>query len=205
MRGSQRFGQLARELDRFQDLERTAAQPIRQRRITRVRHDYETTAIGCLANLMHGYGVGMVECGGSLRFREQASVRVLTFTACAPQEFQRDWSIQPGIMGEVNHSHAAAAHAAHDRVLANSLRWFFFRRARQQGGRVRRVDRLQEIRACVIVCAQESLELRPQGGVARSDALDKRIALAARQLDGLREQSGQVVPVVVTRGIHDDV
>ncbi len=70
-----------------------------------------------LANVMNRADVGVVERGSSLRFALEAAERLRIASHFVGKKFQGDKSAQPGILGLVNHAHAASTQLLDNSVM----------------------------------------------------------------------------------------
>ena len=74
-----------------------------------------------LADVVNRADVGMVESRRGLRFTLKTGKSLGVFGDFIGQEFQGDKSVQPGVLGLVNHTHPSAAQFLDDAVVRNGL------------------------------------------------------------------------------------
>ena len=74
-----------------------------------------------LANLVDGADVGVIQGGGGTRFAAEAFQRLRVLRDLVGEKLERDKAAELGVLGLVNHTHAAAAELLDDAVVGDGL------------------------------------------------------------------------------------
>ena len=74
-----------------------------------------------LADVMNRADVGMVQRGSRLRLALKPRQRLRIFCHIVGKEFQRDKTVQPGVLGLVHHAHSPAPKSFQDAVMRKRL------------------------------------------------------------------------------------
>ncbi len=114
----ERIGNFDGDGKKLLGLEGLSANPVLQGLAAEVLHDHKGTAI-VLADIVDGADVGMVERRGSLRFTLETRQGLRIATELVGQELQRHEAVKAGVLGLVDHTHAAAAELLNDAVMRN--------------------------------------------------------------------------------------
>ena len=83
-------------------------------------HDDEEAAV-VLAHVVDGDDVGVAEAGAGLGFTEKAGAELVGDLDLGGDDLEGDGAVEDGVMGFVDHAHAAAADAPEDMVLTDLL------------------------------------------------------------------------------------
>ena len=91
-----------------------------QRQAVQKLHGDERLTV-LVANFVDGADVGMIQCGGGLRFALKAVEGLRVFGYVVGQELQGDKAVELHVLGFVDHTHAAATELLDDAVVRNGL------------------------------------------------------------------------------------
>ena len=120
MRRVHGIGNLYRQRKQQLDFERPPGDLVLQRRAFQIFHGDEGFSI-LLADVVNGADVRMVQGGSSLRFALETAQRQRIASHFIGKKFESDEAVQPGILGLIDHPHAAAAKLLDDAVVRDSL------------------------------------------------------------------------------------
>ena len=118
---SRRVGDLNRQIQQIFQFHGAAGDGVLQRLAVQKLHGDERLPFR-LADIVNRADVGMVQGGRGLRFSLETRQRLRVFRDVVRQEFQRDKTVQAGILGFVHHAHASAAEAFYDAIVGEGLR-----------------------------------------------------------------------------------
>ena len=72
-----------------------------------------------LANLVDGADIGMIQCRRGAGFAQEALISLLILGDVVGQKFEGDESVQLGILGPVDYTHATTAQLFQDPIVGN--------------------------------------------------------------------------------------
>src|SRR5208283_4764363 len=102
------------------DFQRTPRYAVLQRHAVEKLHGNEGMTV-LLANVVDGADVGVVQCGGRLRFALKSSEGLRVSGHILGEKFQGDKPVKARVLGLVDNAHAAAAKFLDDPVVRNGL------------------------------------------------------------------------------------
>lgn len=120
VRGMETVGDLASNVERLSESERTALDRFLQALALDELQGKEGFSLR-FVNFMDRANVGMTERGGCFRFPFKSLAALLVLKQVSGQEFQRDGALELGVFGLVNNTHAAFAELADDAVMRDGL------------------------------------------------------------------------------------
>jgi hypothetical protein len=118
----QRAGQPSDDVHRVLQVQATIAQQIGQRAARHVTHDQERLAV-MLAEVVNGDDGRMLEGGDDARFALEASTGCRLVAQITEQDLDRDIAADDGVVGQIDHRHAAVTQLGFDLITSN-LDWF---------------------------------------------------------------------------------
>ena len=72
-------------------------------------------------NVVNRADVGVIQSGSGLGFASKAFQRLVVFRKFLGQELERDKPMELGVLGLIDHAHAAATELLHDPILQDGL------------------------------------------------------------------------------------
>src|SRR5437763_11693345 len=120
MSGIESVGDLDGKRKKGFDLQRTPSNTMLQRHAVQEFHDNERL-ISVFADFVDRADVGMVESGSCPSLAAEAFQCLRVLRNIVGQEFQRDKAAEFGILGLVDHTHAAATQLLDDAVMRDGL------------------------------------------------------------------------------------
>ena len=109
---------LGRDIKSLSQRARIGCDPLAQALAFDESHRDEQLAV-VLVNLVDGADVGVIEGGDGASLVDEARLVLLVLQRVGPEEFQGDRTPQPGVLGLVNHTHAAFAQLFGDSVVGD--------------------------------------------------------------------------------------
>ncbi len=116
----QRIGNLDGETDQHIGLYRNPSDAMLQRQAVEKLHGDECLAV-LLADVIKSADVGMIQRGGGLGLALKAGERLRVAGQVFGKEFQRDETMQPGVLPLIDHAHTAATEFFDNTVMRNGL------------------------------------------------------------------------------------
>ncbi len=120
VRSVERVGDFDCESQEVFDVHGAAVDAVLERLAIEKFHGDEGVAI-LLADIVNRADVGMVQCGGGLRFTLESRQSLWIAGDILRQKFQRDESLEARVFGLVNDTHASAAELFDDAVVGEGL------------------------------------------------------------------------------------
>ena len=120
MGGIEGVGDLDRQAEQHIHFQRTAGDAMLEGQAVQVLHGNEGLAI-LFANVVDGADVGVVQGGRRFGLTPEALQCLTILSHVFRQEFESDETIEPGVFGLVNDTHAAAAQLFNNAVVGDSL------------------------------------------------------------------------------------
>ena len=108
------------QFEQLRGLERTALDHVLQGRAVQILHGDECLPV-LLADVVDGADIRMVEGGSCLGFALKAAEGLRIFGDLIGQKLESDKTMQPGVLGLVDHTHTAAANFFNDAVVRYGL------------------------------------------------------------------------------------
>src|SRR5882762_1985460 len=116
----QRVSDLDSDRQQSLNVQLTAPDAMFQRDAVEKLHRDESLPLG-LTDVVDGADIRMVQCGSGLCFALEACQGLGILGDLVGQEFERDKAMQPGVLGLVDDSHAAATELFDDAVVRDGL------------------------------------------------------------------------------------
>ena len=101
-------------------IERTAGDLVGQESAVNILHDDEGATV-LLTDVVDGADVRMIQRGCRLRLTLETAQSLRVSGNLLGQEFQSDETMEPGVFGLIDHTHAAAAQLFNDAVVRDGL------------------------------------------------------------------------------------
>ncbi len=114
------FGDLATDVDGVLESQGAVADTVLERFALDEGHRDERLA-ACVIDLMDWADAGVVQSGGGLGFTQKALLRLLVIQQMSGKKLEGDGAFKFGVLGLVNHAHAALAEFVEDLVVADAL------------------------------------------------------------------------------------